>query len=269
MVIELFMKSRLLVFIMILLPCVALRAQFTDSSTGLLQSPTALMKSEGTFMITNNFLNSHSLPTSGWRYNTFGYGFNITFWSRFEVGYVCTIFDGKRKPDPTDRDLIMFNQDRHFTGKFQLLKEGEFGLKWMPALAVGISDPTTASSENGYIDANVSGTGNGYFNRMYLALSKSFNTPWGYLGAHLGYQYNRRSDYHINAPFAGVNFRPKWVQDFYYLDYVDLIAEFDSRTFNIGMIASVWENRFELMFELQNLRWINFGARFLLKLKNT
>ena len=66
-----------------------------------------------------------------------------------------------------------------------------------------------------------------------------------------------------------MNFRPKLVQDFYYLDYVDLIAEFDSRTFNIGMIASVWENRFELMFELQNLRWINFGARFLLKLKNT
>jgi len=243
------------------------RAQFTDSSSGLLQMPTAEMQESGTFMITNNYLNKHSLPTSGWGYDTFAYGFSITFWDRLEVGYVCTIFDGKRKPNPTERDLIMFNQDRHFLGRFQLLKEGEFGVWWIPSVVVGISDPTTGSSEGGYIDANVEGSGNGYFNRMYAAATKHFNTAWGEVGAHVAYQYNKRMDYPLNGPCAGVNWKPKWLCDRWLLDNVNLIAEYDSRTLNLGLVASVWNNHFEAMFEWQGCRWINFGLRYKIRLK--
>lgn len=243
------------------------RAQFTDSSTGLLQMPTAEMEQSGTFMITNNYLNKHSLSPDAWGYDTFAYGFSITFWSRLEVGYVCTIFDGKRKPDPSDRDLIMFNQDRHFYGKLQLLREGEFGLDWMPALAAGISDPTTGSSGGGYVDMNVTGSGNGYFNRVWLAFSKHFETSWGEVGAHLAYQYNRRRDYSLNAPAAGVEWKPVWLCGLWLLDSVNFIAEYDSRTFNMGFVASVWDNRFEAMFELQNMSWINFGLRYKLRLR--
>ncbi len=50
------------------------RAQFTDGSTGLLQMPTADMQDDGTFMITNTFLNKHSLPSSVWGYKPFSYG---------------------------------------------------------------------------------------------------------------------------------------------------------------------------------------------------
>ena len=242
------------------------RAQFTDSASGLLQMPTAEIEEEGTFMITNNYLNKHSLSTSGWGYDTFAYGFNIAFWNRLEVGYVCTIFDGKRKPNPTDRDKIMFNQDRHFTGKIKILNEGEFGLKWVPAFAVGISDPTTGSSGGGYADLNVEGSGNGYFNRVYAALSKNFGTRWGRVGVHLAYIYNRRTDYPINGPAVGVCWRPVWLESLPVLDWVNIIAEYDARTGNAGFIASVWDNRFELMFEMQNMRWINFGARFKLRL---
>lgn len=53
--------------------------QFADCSTGLLQMPTADMQPDGTFMITNNFLNKHSLATSGWNYNTFQYGIYVSF----------------------------------------------------------------------------------------------------------------------------------------------------------------------------------------------
>lgn len=255
------MKIRLsVIFLVLLLSSFCARAQFTDSSSGLLQMPSAYMQESGTFMITNNYLNKHALPTSGWGYDTFAYGFSITFWSRLELGYVCTIFDGKRRPNPSPRDEIMFNQDRHFYGRFQLLREGEFGWSWMPSVVVGISDPTTGSSENGYVDGSVDGTGNGYFNRNYVAASKHFDTAWGEVGAHLAYQYNRRSDYHINAPAAGVNWKPVWLCDLWLLDNVNFIAEFDSRTFNFGFIASVWENRFEAMFELQNMRWINFDS---------
>ena len=54
------------------------RAQFTDSASGLLQMPTAEIEEEGTFMITNNYLNKHSLSPSGWGYDTFAYG--LYFW---------------------------------------------------------------------------------------------------------------------------------------------------------------------------------------------
>ncbi|MDY6444776.1 MAG: hypothetical protein SPK76_07125, partial [Bacteroidales bacterium] len=81
------MRERLLLTIAILLFApMTVRAQFADCSTGLLQMPTADMQDDGTFMITNNFLNKYSLPTSGWTYNTFQYGIYVSFWGRMEIG---------------------------------------------------------------------------------------------------------------------------------------------------------------------------------------
>lgn len=244
------------------------RAQFADCSTGLLQMPTADMQDDGTFMITNNFLNQHSISPRGWDYDTFQYGIYVSFWKRIEIGYVCTIFNGawSPKPNKTWREEIMRNQDRHFVGRVCLLQEGEFGKSWIPALVVGVSDPTTASNGD-YTEMDVSGSGNGFFNRFYVVMSKHFETPWGRLGAHAGYQYNMRTDYPINGPCAGVNWRPVWLQQKGIFDHLDVIAEFDSRTPNFGFIASISDNRFEAMFELQNFRWINFGLRYKLRIK--
>ena len=41
-----------------------------------------------------------------------------------------------------------------------------------------------------------------------------------------------------------------------------LIAEYDSRTFNMGFIASFWDDRLEAMFELMAMKWVNFGVRY-------
>lgn len=261
-------KALFFLVLLMTVPVVCARAQFADASTGLLQMPTAEMQQDGTFMITNNFLNKHSLPTSGWGYNTFQYGIYVSFWERVELGYVCTIFNGAWDPRPnkTERQRIMRNQDRHFTGRVQLLREGD-GFDWMPALVFGMSDPTTGSTNSEYTDADVSGTGNGYFNREFFVLTKHFRTSWGEVGAHAGYQFNRRSDYSINAPCVGVNWKPMWLQDKGIFDSLNCIAEFDSRTLNLGFIASVWDNRFEAMFELQNFQWINFGLRYKLRIK--
>ncbi len=245
--------------------------QFADCSTGLLQAPTAEMQDDGTFMITNNFLNQHSLPSSGWDYNTFQYGIYISFWERIEIGYVCTIFNDYWKGSQTREGVWMINQDRHFVGRVCLLKEGEFGLSWMPAFVVGVSDPVSAAGANGvkdYIDFDeLASAGNGLFNRNYIALSKHFNTPWGFLGAHVGYQFNKRTDYTINGLCAGINWQPKWLQNKGLLDCLNVIAEYDSRTFNLGLIASLWHNHFEAMLELQKLQWLNFGIRYKLNLK--
>ncbi len=257
----------LLTFVALLLAALMARAQFSDCSTGLLQMPTAEMQEDGTFMITNNFLNKHSLPTSGWSYNTFQYGIYVSFWGRMEVGYVCTIFNDYWKGSQTRKGVWMINQDRHFTGRLCLLREGEFGWDWMPALVVGVSDPTTGSGGSEYTTADVSGTGNGYFNRNFAVLTKHFQTPWGQIGAHAGYQFNRRKDYPINSPCAGVNWQPVWLQQRGILDRLDVIVEYDSRTVNLGLIASVWDNNFEAMFELQDFQWVNFGLRYKLRLK--
>ena len=242
------------------------RGQFWDSSTGLLQSPSAEMNREGTFMITNNFMNKHSISEWYWGYHTFEYGFNINLWSRLEIGYVCVILDGKRKSNPTERDLIMFNQDRHFTAKVLLLREGEFGLSWMPALAAGFSDPVTAIGGQDYNQESVSGDSNGFFNRYYLVATKHFNTNVGAIGAHLGYQYNRRTDFPMNGPCVAIDWEPIWLNKPNFS--LKAIAEYDSRTFNIGFIASIWEDRFEAMFELMAMRWVNFGVRYKLRLKS-
>lgn len=244
------------------------RAQFAGCSTGLLQMPTADMQDDGTFMITNNFLNKCSLASRGWSYDTFQYGISVSFWGRVEMGYVCTLFNDYWKGEQTRKGVWMINQDRHFTGRIRLLKEGEFGLIWMPALVVGVCDPVTGSGGGEYIGSKTDGSmGNGYFNRNFIVLTKHFQTPWGKVGAHVGYQFNHRTDYPINSPCAGINWTPIWLQHHGILDVVNLIAEYDSRTVNMGFIASIWQNRFEAMFELQNFQWINFGLRFKVRIR--
>ena len=253
----------LLALALSLLGAVPTHAQFADCSTGLLQMPTAEMQEDGTLMITNNFLNKHSLASSGWNYNTFQYGVAVSFWGRVELGYVCTIFNGAWDPRPdeeiTERQRIIRNQDRHFNGRFCLLREGDFGLDWMPALVVGVND-----FDKGMLQMR---EGNGFFTRLYVVASKRFHTTYGEVGGHLGYQWNPRTDYSINAPCVGVNWHPVWLQQKGILDGFDLVAEFDSRTFNLGFIVSILENHFEAMFELQGFQWINFGLRYKLHLK--
>lgn len=250
----------------LLVACHTLRGQFWDSATGLLQAPSADMNKSGTFMITSNHLNKHSINESYWGYNTFSYGININLWSRVELGYVCVIFNGKKKEHPTARDLIMINQDRHFNAKVLLLKEKEFGLSWLPAFAVGISDPTTAGGAKDYSEQGVDGNSNGFFNRYYAVATKHFSTRVGIIGTHLGYQYNLRTDFPMNGPFAAIDWVPVWLNSRNFS--LKTIAEYDSRTFNFGFIVSFWEDRFEAMVELMAMKWINAGIRYKLVLKS-
>lgn len=254
----------------------SVRAQFTDGTTGLLNCPSAEMNESGTFTITNNFLNRHLLAEksspgaySGWDYNTFGYSFGITFWSRLEVVYCCVIYNNKWSPtyDQMDyRARILVNQDRHFAAKVLLLKEGEFGKSWIPALAVGVSDPVSSNGGD-YKDASTSGSG--YFNRYYVALTKHFQTKWGEVTGTLGYQYNRDVPkyIHYNAPCAAVTWRPVWLRNRWFDP--KFVFEYDARTPNIGFTADIWDSRFQAMFCLQNFQWVSFGLRFKLRLKGS
>ena len=245
------------------------KAQFTDSTTGLLNMPSADMNQSGTFTITNNFLNKHTLPSSSWDYSTFGYGFGITFFSRLEVCYICTIWNSEwspRYPIPDNyRFNILKNQDRHFSAKVLLLKEGEIW-KWTPSIAIGTGDPVTGSGGD-YVQGNVGESGNGHFNRSYIVATKHFNTPWGVVGGHLGYQYNKRLDWNRKGVIAAVDWRPVWLQNRWFSP--KFVFEYDSNTPNIGFLADIWDDRFEAMFCLQNFQWVSFGLRFKLRLKGS
>jgi len=265
------MKRFLILTVIFLLSVAEVFAQFVDCSSGLLQMPSADMKEAGVFTITNNFLNQHSLPrhngsyASGWYYNTFGYGFGITFWSRLEIVYALVIFDEKNHPyEGQDyRSSILFNQDRHFVAKVLVLKEGEIR-KWTPSIAVGVSDPVSGSFGD-YVSGKVGEQGNGHFFRAYAVATKHFNTEIGDISTNLGYQYSFRTDYDRNGPLAAVSWLPVWFENRWFSP--KFILEYDAYKVNFGFIASIWDNRFEAMFDLQGFRWISFGLRCNIRLK--
>ena len=81
--------KRIIIGVVLLLSAVSAWGQFLDSTTGLLQAPSAVMNREGTFMFTTNYLNYHALPPVKWPdNNTWGYGFDVALWDRVEVAYV-------------------------------------------------------------------------------------------------------------------------------------------------------------------------------------
>ena len=236
-------------------------AQLTDGVTGLLHMPNAEMQRDGTFMVGGNFLNKHNLPNQRWwGYDSYNYFINITFLNRLEVAYICTLVKGQKEisywPEQTWGKFT--NQDRHFAARLQVLKEGEWW-RYMPSVVLGVSDPTTGSGGD-YTKLAVDGSGNGYFNRWDIAMSKHLLTKYGEVGIHLAYLYNERTDYPLNGPAIGVNFRPACH------DALNLIVEYDAKTINVGAVYSVWNDHFNFLFELQQCKYISAGLIYKINL---
>ena len=166
--------------------------------------PSAEMEDVGTFMITNNYLSRRYTASPTWGYDTFGYGFSVVALPFLEISYCCTIFNGKWNPNAkTERDFIMRNQDRHFAARLHAIKEGQFW-NWMPSVVLGVSDPTSGSNGDYITGDRVKESGNGYFNRYYVAAAKHFHTTWGEIGAHAAFQYTVRKDFMCTGPCVGL-----------------------------------------------------------------
>ena len=260
------LKFLKIVVFTILLGCIPTKSysQFTDGITGLLHMVNAEVQKDATFMLGGNMLHQNNIPSKYWwgDYNTYNYYLNFTFLDRIEIAYICTLVQGKKNgfhwPEYTYGKFV--NQDRHFAGKIQLVKEGEWW-KHMPAIAVGVSDPTTGGG-NDYSNMNVNGDGNGFFNRWFVAMSKHFNIKnAGELGVHATYLYNKRTDYPLNGPAFGINFRPEFHRN------LNLIAEYDAKTINIGALYSLWADHFNFLFELQEGKYISAGLVYKVNLK--
>ena len=247
-------KIELLVILLIWLP-IKSYAQLTDGMTGLLHIVNAKVQKDATFMIGGNMLHKNNIPSKTWwgDYNTYNYYLNVTFLDRIEIAYICTLVQGKPNDFWPEQTWGKFtNQDRHFAGKIQLVKEGEWS-KYIPAIAVGVSDPTSGSGGD-YSDMNVSGSGNGFFNRWFAAVTKHFQIQGaGELGIHATYLKNRRTDYPLNGLGWGINFRPDIHRN------LNVIIEHDTKTLNIGALYSLWADHFNVLFELQDGKYISAG----------
>lgn len=253
--------------------CIDSMAQYVYGTTGLLHMPTAEMQRDKTFMFGGSFLDIYSTPAH-WRYGTFNYYINITIFPWLEIGYTCTLHKGEKGwPEQTWGKFV--NQDRQFSGRLRVLREGQLW-KYMPAVVLGANDPSTNDAmgnpkKNDYGITGVAAIGNGYWNRYYCAFTKHFVLRnMGDLGTHLAYVYNRRKDYPLNGPTIGVNFRfqlPGNQPLIKAINNLNLMAEYDSRTINCGFEYSFCKDYINTVVELNQCRYFSGGLVFKVHLK--
>lgn len=258
-----FSIKKYIILVVFIVMSLSIKAQLTDGMTGLLHMPNAEMQKDGTFMIGSNYLSWKNVPfiaNSHYKYNTFNYYLNVTLFKFLEISYICTLNKGIPNSSywPKQTWEKFTNQDRHFAAKVKLLSEGQL-VRYMPAIVVGVSDPTTGDGST-YTDLAVEGSGNGYFNRWYIAATKHFDISCGTLGVNLAYLYNNRTDNPLNSPAIGISYIPNVAKN------VKLIAEYDAKNFNIGTICSFYNDHINFIFELQDCQYLSFGLLFKINL---
>lgn len=266
--------------------------QFTYGTTGLLNMPTADMQKDKTVMLGGGYLSKYATPYH-WNYDTWNYYLNVTIFPWLEMSYTCTVFDetivrGKRR-------IHMINQDRNFAIRLRAWKEG-WWKPWTPQIVLGVNDFTTGAGGD-YVNMEVGGSSNGYWNRYYVAITKHFDfQSVGELGIHASYVYNERTDYPLNGVAAGMNFRFNvkgesfWAQA---LNGLNLMAEaypangnggkrtqsYDGEKsftrgwfagrydLNAGVSYSLWKDRINLYGHLYGCKDFSAGLQFKICLK--
>lgn len=251
------MKYKWLLTLLIMFLVQRANAQLTYGTTGLLHAPSAEMQRDKTVLLGGNFLNKENTPGT-WYYHTYNYYLNVTFFPWLEVGYTCTLFKAEALGLAPYGYTGFTNQDRYFSLRLRLLKEGQLW-KHMPAIVIGTSDPYTESgaTENGQIS---SVDGNGYFCRFFIAATKHLPIGSEEIGIHLSYLYNRRIDYHLNGPAAGISWNPSAHPQ------LRLIAEYDAKDFNVGATYLLF-NHLHAQVEMQRMKYFSGGICYKIYLK--
>ncbi len=251
------MKYKWLLTLLIMFLVQRASAQLTYGTTGLLHAPSAEMQRDKTVLLGGNFLNKENTPGT-WYYHTYNYYLNVTFFPWLEVGYTCTLFKAEALGLAPYGYSGFTNQDRYFSLRLRLLKEGQLW-KHMPAIVIGTSDPYTESgaTENGQIS---SVDGNGYFCRFFIAATKHIPIGSEEIGVHLSYLYNRRIDYHLNGPAAGISWNPSAHPQ------LRLIAEYDAKDFNVGATYLLF-NHLHAQVEMQRMKYFSGGICYKIYLK--
>lgn len=262
------MKKILLISFSLLLFSIGAKAQFILGNTGLLHMPTADMQEDKTVMIGGGSLAPAATPDR-WDYRTYNYYINITILPFLEISYDLTLFSGEdlkiRRGSKNHFDKWA-NQDRNFSARLRLVKEGQF-FKYMPQIVVGANDFVHTIGRD--INGNRFGfwsSGNGYWGRFFVAATEHFNT-WnkGNLGVHLTYMYNDRPEFLYKGIGAGIDYHLTLESDSFWAKAAngfDLRAEYDSRAFNLGFGYSVWKEHINFIAEWYECKSFSCGVFF-------
>lgn len=265
------MRKLKCILIILFVTANAAYAQFTYGTTGLLNMPTADMQRDKTFMFGGGFLEKHTTPAR-WTYDTFNYYINITIFPWLEVAYDCTLHKAM-EVDPAYGSGFwvpstygkFVNQDRNFAVRLRLWKEGWWKL-WTPQIVLGANDALNNSWTEGSKIEMSSARMNGFYSRYYLAATKHLPIKnMGELGIHLAYVYNKRKDYPLNGAAFGTNFRftlPGNQPFTKVINHLNLMAEYDSRTINLGAEYSFWKDYINAVIEFNRCRYFSGGLVF-------
>lgn len=244
---------KLFLILFLLTGAICAYAQFPYGNTGLLHLPTAEMQRHKTVLLGTSVLNSNATPEY-WDYTTFNYYASITFFPFLELSYCMTLFTGDHMAEDPSYNREDFNkwanQDREFSVRIRLWKEG-WWKSWTPQIVIGNNDAlhtygkklTSTDSEGGY------------WGRLYIAATKHINIRRiGTLGTHLVYFNNSRSQFEFKGVGVGANliFDSVSIPAFRKLN---LMFEYDTRTFNAGLGYSLWKDRINLLCELNKLKY--------------
>ncbi|MFA8451078.1 MAG: YjbH domain-containing protein [Bacteroidales bacterium] len=209
---------------------------------GLLNTPSAFMKADGTFMVGANYL-PREVSAKVFDYNTINYYLDLTFLPFLEVNYKMTLFqmeEGKYT-----------NQDRSFAVRLQLLKEK----KYRPALLIGGNDILTTNKANTNKIISTSNSGNQYFGNVYVVLSKNIPIRKSKFITNLGYYSDLFSKGQSKGVFGAIGFAPGFYSD------MNIILEYDSRVWNIGSTAVLFKHLSLTVF-LYEFRYLTGGLAY-------
>lgn len=221
--------------------------------------PTADMQKDKTFMAGIGYLEKHATPNR-WDYNTWNYYINITFLPWLEIAYTCTIFDEIIKRG--QYNIHLMNQDRNFSGRLRLWKEG-WWKDWTPQIVIGGNDVLHSSGEGGGIGTVETG-GNTFFQRYYIAATKHFfwHGEWGF---HVAYLYSKRIGHKFNGTAFGINYHftlPQVSTVNKIINRLNLIGEYDSKMVNIGAKYMLWKDHINIIGELRECKYPSVGIYF-------
>lgn len=199
--------------LLIMYPLQEVKAQYTLGTTGMLNTPSAEINGTGRLMVGGNFLPKGMNPFD---FHTGNYFVNLTFFSFLELTYRETLLKTSYMTDKPKYN----QQDRSMSIKLRPVKEG----KWWPALAIGANDPFKSLGKN-------------YYRSIYGAITKHFLFGAHELGVTAGYQgWTGDRNTLKNGVFGGITYCPAFCKQ------LCVIAEYDTRDFNVGLTARLWNH---------------------------
>lgn len=219
-------KVALLLLLLMVQMTMPVKAQMLIGTAGMMNTPTADMFDEGTFVGGVSFVPKEMELTSG-KYNTGIYYVDFTPFSWMELTFRETLLKTTKEENGKVKRGY-YQQDRSTTLRLRPIAEKDS--TWLPSVAVGVNDI--------YSDH-----GSSRYTCVYGVLTKHFPVAAaGVVGVSAGYARKFDTGVVYNGAFGSIEFRPS------FFDKLRLMAEWDTSGFNVGAHAHLVKHLNVMLF---------------------